>query len=125
MIMRSHYAVAAVAVLALAQVAFANPNGPTVVSGTATIVPSGNTLTVTNSSGAIINWAGFNISAGETTRFQQPAASSTVLNRVTAGGASDIRGALESNGRVFLVNPNGVLFGPTAQVNVAGLVASS
>ncbi|UGA40086.1 filamentous hemagglutinin N-terminal domain-containing protein [Chromobacterium haemolyticum] len=38
---------------------------------------------------------------------------------------SNIMGQLNANGRVFLVNPNGVLFGKTAQVNVGGLVAST
>jgi filamentous hemagglutinin family protein len=113
------------AVLLAAGPALANPNNPTVVSGSASFNTTGNTLTVTNSSGAVINWQGFSIGAGETTRFQQPSSSSTVLNRVTGTGSSDIQGALTSNGKVFLVNPNGVLFGPGAQVNVAGLVATS
>jgi filamentous hemagglutinin family protein len=113
------------AVLLGAGAALANPTGPTVVAGSATLTPSGNTLTVTNSNGAVINWQGFSIGASETTRFQQPSSSSTVLNRVVGAGSSDIQGALTSNGKVFLVNPNGVLFGPGAQVNVAGLVATS
>jgi filamentous hemagglutinin family protein len=112
-------------VLLAAGAAFANPNGPTVASGSASFSTSGNTLTVTNSNGAIINWQGFSIGSGETTRFQQPSSSSTVLNRVTGSGGSEIHGALTSNGKVFLVNPNGVLFGPGAQVSVAGLVATS
>jgi filamentous hemagglutinin family protein len=113
------------AALLAAGSALANPTGPTVVAGSATVTSSGNTLTVTNSSGAVINWQGFSIGAGETTNFQQPSSASTVLNRVTGAGASDIHGALTSNGKVFLVNPNGVLFGPGAQVNVGGLVATS
>jgi haemagglutination activity domain len=48
-----------------------------------------------------------------------------VLNRVTSTEASLIRGALQSNGRVFLINPNGIIFGMGASVDVAGLVASS
>jgi filamentous hemagglutinin family protein len=116
---------ACTAALALLPVAHANPTGGTVASGTATIASSGNTLTVTNSPNAIINWQGFSIGAGELTRFVQQNAASTVLNRVTGASGSTIHGQLESNGRVFLVNPNGVLFGPGAQLSVAGLVAST
>jgi filamentous hemagglutinin family protein len=106
--------------------ALANPTGPTVVNGTATIVPSGSTLNITNSPNAIINWQGFSIGAGEVTRFIQQSAVSAVLNRVTTpGNPSTILGSLQSNGRVFLVNPSGILFGAGAQVDVAGLVAST
>jgi filamentous hemagglutinin family protein len=113
------------AVLLIAGPVLANPTGPAVVSGSATFNTTGNTLTVTNANGTIINWQGFSIAASETTRFQQPSSSSTVLNRVVGPSGSDIHGALTSNGKVFLVNPNGVLFGPGAQVNVAGLVVTT
>ena len=109
--------------------AFANPTGPTVVNGTAAIVQNGNLLQITNSPKAIINWQSFSIGANEVTRFIQQSQASTVLNRVTgAGGAIDpsvILGALQSNGRVFLINPSGILFGAGAQIDVAGLVAST
>ena len=83
------------------------------------------TLDVTSSSNAIINWQGFSIDAGEVTRFIQPSASSAVLNRVTGADASSILGQLLSNGRVFLVNPHGIVFGEGAVVDTAGLVAST
>ena len=106
--------------------ALSNPTGPTVVNGTATIVPSGSTLNITNSPNAIINWQGFSIGASEITRFIQQSPASAVLNRVTtANNPSSILGSLQSNGRVFLVNPSGILFGNGAQVDVAGLVAST
>jgi len=103
----------------------ANPTGPAVVSGAATFTSAGSTLTVTNSPNAIINWRGFSIGAGEATRFQQQSASSAVLNRVVGQDPSAILGTLWSNGRVFLVNPNGILFGQGSRVDVAGLVAST
>lgn len=102
-----------------------NPTGPTVVHGSATIVPMGPTLQITNSPSTIINWRSFSIGAGETTRFIQESAASAVLNRVTTQNPSAILGALQSNGRVFLINPNGIVFGSGSQVDVAGLVASS
>jgi filamentous hemagglutinin family protein len=105
--------------------ASANPSGATVINGQVTFSWQGNVFTITNSPNAIINWDSFSIGAGEMTRFIQQSSSSAVLNRVTGQNPSQILGALQSNGRVFLINPNGIIFGAGAQVNVAGLVAST
>lgn len=105
--------------------AHANPTGGQVVSGQATMVNSGNLLTVTNSANAIINWQTFSIGRNETTRFVQPSASSAVLNRVLGNNPSELLGQLQSNGRVFLINPAGILVGKDAVIDVAGLVAST
>src|SRR4051812_2057203 len=105
--------------------AFANPTGGTVAAGSASFATSGNTLSVTNTPGAIINWQQFSIQKDEVTRFIQQSAVSTVLNRVTTQNPSVILGTLSSNGRVFLINPNGIAFGQGAMINVAGLAAST
>jgi filamentous hemagglutinin family protein len=105
--------------------AIANPLGPQVVNGQAGFINQGNTLSVTNTPGAIINWQSFSINPGELTRFIQQNPNSAVLNRIVGGDPSQILGALQSNGKVFLINPNGILFGQGAQVDVNGLVASS
>jgi filamentous hemagglutinin family protein len=105
--------------------AVANPTGAQVVSGNATITRQGNLLQVVNSPNAIINWQSFSIAQGEITRFVQQSGASAVLNRVVGVDPSVILGALQSNGRVFLVNPNGITFGAGAQIDVAGLVAST
>ncbi|MFZ5502217.1 MAG: filamentous hemagglutinin N-terminal domain-containing protein, partial [Pseudomonadota bacterium] len=107
------------------QGAQANPLGGAVVNGQADIVSSGNTLTVTNTPGTIINWQDFSIGRNEITRFAQQSASSTVLNRVIGGNPSNILGTLQSNGQVFLLNPSGIIFGAGATVDVAGLVAGT
>ena len=107
------------------QTAQANPVGGSVVNGSASFATSGNTLTVTNTPGTIINWQGFSIGSNEVTKFAQQSASSTVLNRVVGNDPSNILGTLQSNGRVFLINPHGILFGAGAVVDVAGLVAST
>ncbi len=116
---------AAVLLAFAVQTAEANPIGGTVTNGSAGFATSGNTLTVTNTPGTIINWQGFSIGSNEITNFAQQSASSTVLNRVVGNDPSNILGTLRSNGRVFLVNPNGILFGAGAVVDVAGLVAST
>ena len=106
--------------------AYANPTGPTVVHGTAQFAnPDATTLNATTSSNAIINWQGFSIDSAETTRFIQPSTTSAVLNRVTGSDSSSILGQLLSNGRVFLVNPHGIVFGEGAVVDTGGLVAST
>ncbi len=102
-----------------------NPTGATVTNGSATFVNAGNLLTITNTPGTIINWNQFNIGATEITDFLQQSSQSFVLNRITGQNGSQILGTLESNGRVILINPNGIVFGKGAVVNVNELVASS
>lgn len=116
--------VAAVAACFIAGPVLPNPVNPTVVNGTATFSQAGNVLTVTNSNGAIIDWQKFSINAGETTHFAQTAASSTVLNRVL-NDPTAIYGTLSSNGRVWLVNPAGIMVGPGGRIDAAGFVAST
>jgi filamentous hemagglutinin family protein len=106
--------------------ALAAPVGGNVVAGSAQInTVGGLTVINQNSASTVINWDGFNIGAAEIVRFMQPSSTSAALNRVVGGDASQILGRLEGNGRIFLVNPNGILFAPSSQVNVGGLVASA
>src|ERR1043165_2528574 len=66
--------------LACCDLALANPNGPQVISGNVQIQGLGtDRLSITNTPGAIINWQGFSISAGQLTQFLQQNAASTVL----------------------------------------------
>ncbi|USX28464.1 YDG domain-containing protein [Oxalobacteraceae bacterium OTU3CINTB1] len=103
----------------------AAPVNPTVVAGQASFNFQGKTYSITNTPGAIINWQGFSLGADEVARFIQQSADSKVLNRITGQDPSVILGSLQSNGKVFLINPNGVLFGAGSRVDVNGLVASS
>ncbi len=107
--------------------ALANPNGPTVVSGSASFSqPNSNTLNVTTSTNkAIINWQGFNIGAGQTTNFHQPTRNSAVLNRVISNSPSKIYGNLNSNGKVFLINQHGLMIGNGAKINTGGFFGST
>jgi filamentous hemagglutinin family protein len=101
------------------------PTGMNTVAGQVSTKTSGNAMTVTNSPNAIINWKSFSIGAQNSVRFDQVNSTSKVLNRVTGNDPSSILGSLSSNGHVWLLNQNGVLFGQGARVNVAGLVAST
>lgn len=106
--------------------AAANPLNPTLVHGSFGLnQPNGLTLEITNSPGTIINWEAFNIGVGETTRFLQQNAASGVLNRVTGAQLSELMGTLSSNGRVFLINGNGIVVGENAIIDTAGLVMST
>ncbi|NGM85855.1 filamentous hemagglutinin N-terminal domain-containing protein [Parapusillimonas sp. SGNA-6] len=102
------------------------PTGGSVVAGSGSISQSGTTLTVTQTSPQMAaHWQSFNIGQGHTVNFMQPSGTAAALNRVVGADATVIQGALKANGQVFLVNPNGILFTPTAQVNVGGIVAST
>ncbi|MGO4998165.1 YDG domain-containing protein [Oceanisphaera sp. W20_SRM_FM3] len=102
------------------------PTNGQVVAGQGTIQTSGNSLTINqNSQNMAINWQDFSIAEGHTVNFVQPNAQAAALNRVTGNQVSEIRGALNANGRVFLVNPNGIMFSDTARVDVGSLVAST
>jgi filamentous hemagglutinin family protein len=118
-------AIVAALALAFTPLAHANPIGAQVVSGTASITQSGNLLTITNSPNAILNWQSFSIGSNETTSFIQQSASSSVLNRVVTNNPSSLLGSLISNGKVYLVNPAGILVGAGAKIDVAGLVATT
>ena len=96
-----------------------------VASGTAVINTVGTTTTITTSDKAVLDWLRFKIGANETVNFVQPAVTSIVLNRVVGGEATVIKGVLNANGRVFIINSNGVLFSAGSSVNTAGLVASA
>src|SRR5664280_853773 len=109
-------------------IAVANPQGPQVVGGSATVQGQGtSTVTVTQqTNSAIINWNTFNIGAGEKTNIAMPSASSVQLDRVIGGlGPSQIFGSLWSNGRVFLVNPDGILFGSGAKIDTGSFLATT
>jgi filamentous hemagglutinin family protein len=102
------------------------PQDGRVTAGSAAIAYSPSRLDITQTTDkAVIDWRSFNIAADELARFNQPSASSMTLNRVCTGNPSSILGTLTANGRVLLVNPNGVFFGPGSRVDVAGLVATT
>ncbi|MGQ0621885.1 MAG: beta strand repeat-containing protein [Panacagrimonas sp.] len=107
--------------------ALATPTGGVVVGGNAAISQQDVVTTVIDqsSAAAAINWQSFNVGGNEFVVFNQPSASSVTLNRVVGGDVSTLLGTLSANGRVFLVNPAGVLFGQGATVDVGGLVAST
>ncbi|VVA48566.1 Heme/hemopexin-binding protein precursor [Serratia ficaria] len=106
--------------------AHALPTGQNIVAGQGSITTNGQSMTVNQQSDKLITqWDAFNVGRDESLTFKQPGRGSVALNRVMGVNGSDIQGKIDANGKVFIVNPNGVIFGKTAQVNVGGLVAST
>jgi filamentous hemagglutinin family protein len=106
--------------------AFAAPGGGTVAAGSASISQNGAVTTIDQSSTrAVINWNSFNVGANQTVDFDLPSASSATLNRIAGDSASLILGHIDSNGQVYLVNPEGIVFGRTASINVGSLMATT
>ncbi|MBT8542229.1 filamentous hemagglutinin N-terminal domain-containing protein [Polynucleobacter paneuropaeus] len=106
------------------------PTGGKVVAGAATISSTSTATSATmninqTSQRAVINWQTFNVGKNATVNFNQPNSSAVTLNRVVSATPSMIQGAINANGQVILVNPNGVTFGKGAEVNAAGVVAST
>ncbi len=107
------------------------PQGGVVTRGVANINTSttsaGNALMTVNQSSqrAVIDWNSFNVGSQAKVQFNQPGSNAVVLNQILGNNASQIYGQISANGQVFLSNPNGVYFSPTAQVNVGGLVATT
>jgi filamentous hemagglutinin family protein len=105
---------------------FALPTGEQVIAGQADFQRDGNTMNINVSTDKMIaNYNSFSIAGNEAVHFNQLSASSVALNRVIGADPSSIFGTLTANGRVFLINPNGILFAPGSQVNAAGLLAST
>ncbi len=82
-------------------------------------------LQIVTSDKAIINYESFNIAKNETVTFIQPKSSSCVLNRVQGKDLSSLMGSLQANGKVFLINPNGIIVGPSATINTGSFIAST
>lgn len=102
------------------------PTGGQVSAGQATISQNGANMVVNQGSDrAAIDWQSFNVGQNAHVQFQQPGASSVALNRVVGPDPSQIFGRITANGQVILTNPAGVYFGPSARVDVGGLIATT
>lgn len=107
--------------------ALAAPSGLSVVAGEVSASGLGSKkVTIQQATAhAVLHWREFNLAHDEVAQFIQPNSAAIALNRIFDVNPSQVFGRLEANGHVILLNPNGVLFGPTAQINVGSLTASS
>ncbi|MCC6425515.1 MAG: filamentous hemagglutinin N-terminal domain-containing protein [Phycisphaerales bacterium] len=115
----------AMALAMLASAAAAGPEGAQVSAGSASFQKQGNTTVIHAADRTVINYKSFNIGKNETVQFVQPDALARVLNRINSASPTKIDGKLLANGRVFIVNPAGVIFGQGAVINAAGIYAAA
>lgn len=104
------------------------PSGASVLSGATDLSYSDLKLDITqHSERTVINWDSFNIGKSAGVAFHQPGASSIAVNRITGGGIdpTQILGSLTANGRIVVLDPNGVIFGQGSRVDVGGIIAST
>lgn len=102
------------------------PQNHQIITGNATVSQAGNKMTIDQTTPTTqINWESFDIGQNKEVEFKQPTTNSVAYNRVTGGNASQIQGKLTANGKVYLANPNGVIITQGAEINVAGLFATT
>lgn len=116
---------AASIVLTMMSLGFCSPKGGVVISGKAQMIEKGPKLEITASDKAIIHWKDFSLEKGEKVKFIQPNKNSAALNKVLGNCVSKIMGTIEANGKVYLINPNGLLIGKEGVIDTAGFVAST
>lgn len=105
---------------------FSLPERGVIIHGSASFSkPSQAVLEIAASDQAVLDWDSFSIGEGERARFVLPHEGASVINRVIGSEVSCIQGVVESTGRVFLLNPNGVLIGKTGVVDTASFIAST
>ena len=102
------------------------PSGENVVAGNISISSSDNAMTITQSSQqSIIEWNSFDIGMENNVTFNQPSINASALNRVISGNPTTLAGSLNANGKVFVVNENGVYFTPTSTISAHSFGAST
>lgn len=101
------------------------PQHHTTVSGNVTVTTIADKMTIKTSNKVQIDWKSFDIGKDKEVKFEQPDSNSVAYNRVIGGNASQIQGKLTANGKVYLANPNGVIITKEAEINVAGLLATT
>ncbi len=111
--------------LGLVSNTYAAPQGGQVVGGVGHIHQNNlNTRINQQSQNMVINWQSYNVEQNERVQYVQPNSRAIALNRILGNNASTIRGRIDANGQVILVNPNGIFFSATSVINVGGLMAS-
>lgn len=109
------------------QAAFAGPTGEHGVASNINIQrPDAVTTTITSTAlNNVINWQDYSVKQGELVQYDGGAKTNNYLNIITGANTSNINGKIEGGNNVYIVNPNGVIFGKSAEVNVGNLYVST
>ena len=122
---KAFYILVTLFLTALNGTVLAAPEGGNIVDGSGSIDKQGNKTTVTqNSQNLVVDWDSFNVGKTEHVHFEQQSTTDSALNRIYDTRPSEIWGQLTGKGNIWLLNPNGVIFGKTAKVSTGGLVAA-
>lgn len=94
------------------------------------VTTAGNTLNITAPNKSVLTWQNFgsngdNISNGQVLNYTLPSKNSSVLNIVAGTTSTTIDGTISSNGNVYILNPNGIVVGGSARIDVNRLNLST
>ena len=107
-------------------VAYGAPSGGEVKAGNVAIVKAANEVNITSTTkNNVISWQDFSIAKDETVKFDGGNKTNNYLNIIRGANTSQIDGKIEGGNDVYIVNPNGVIFGKGASVNVGNLYVST
>ena len=102
------------------------PQGGVISQGNGSISVDNKTTTVQQtSSSMVVDWQSFNVAGDELVKFDQPSAKAAALNRIHDQNPSQILGRVDAQGQVYLINPNGIVFGEHSTINIGSLVATT
>lgn len=117
--------VAALSTAVMVSNAYAAPVDPIIIHGSQTVTVNGNVMDINQHTDKLnVSWGGFDIAKGETVNLIQPV-NGAALFSIRGHSGTEIYGKLNATGTLLLINPNGVLFGQGAEVNVGNIVAST
>ena len=115
---------ATVPMATMPSMAFALPHGGRVTKGTATLSYGTNRLLITQStSQASFSWTGFNVGSAQTVKYRTPGSSSVSMNFIGGTTPAVISGKVTSNGILYFMDANGLVFGQGSTVSAAGIRA--
>ena len=95
-----------------------------------TVTGAGTTLSIVAPNKSVLTWQNFGsgtdtIAIGDALNYTLPSNNASVLNIVAGGASSTINGTISSNGNVYVLNPNGILIGGSARIDVNRLGLST